>query len=159
MSHPSVLLACGFPRRGIIATVELFTADAPVTCQAIRERLPIETDSYHTKWNGAELFVILPAFIGLPAENPSENVRIGDVVVFQFDATYRGAPLQARRAGLGDYAELGFFYGQFVRCYGPAGPVPGTRVGRIVQGLEKLADAARAMRRTGFETMTLTAIS
>jgi len=159
MSHPSVLLTCGFPRRGIIATVELFTAEAPTMCQAIRERLPIEADSYHTKWNGAELFVILPPFVGLPAENPSRNVQVGDVVVFQFDATYRGAPVQARRGGLGDYSELGFFYGQFVRSYGPAGPVLGTRIGRIVQGIETLADAARDMRRTGFEAMTLTALS
>ena len=159
MSHPSVLLTCAFAERGTIATIELFTAEAPLTCKAIQERLPIVTDSYHSKWNGAELYLVLPPFGELPAENRTGDVQIGDVVLYRFDKTYRGAPVKARRDGLGDYSELGFFYGQLIRSYGPAGPVQGTRLGRIVRGIEMLADAARDMRKTGFEVMTLDAIS
>jgi hypothetical protein len=159
MSDQARRLACGFRRSGAAATVELLTAEAPAICQALWERLPIEAESYHTKWNGAELYVVLPPYSQFPADGLTGDVRLGDVVVFQFDASYRGAPADARRRGLGDYAELGFFYGPLVRAYGPAGPVQGIRVGRIVRGLEALADAARGMRRTGFEPMILTAAS
>jgi uncharacterized protein DUF3830 len=148
-------IECVFPRRGVTAVIELLTAEAPATSQALWERLPIETDSYHSKWNGHEMFVVLPSFPGLTAENLAGDIQPGDVVLFHFDATYRAAPRHLRAAGLGDYAELGFYYGSLARACGPVGQITGTRLGRIVEGLEPLREAVQAMRRTGFEAMTI----
>jgi hypothetical protein len=41
------------------------------------------------------------------------------------------------------------------RSFGPSGEVAGTRLGRIVVGLEPLREAAHAMRREGFSPMRL----
>jgi hypothetical protein len=155
MSARTRSFECAFPRHGVIAVAELLAADAPATCQAFWDRLPIETDSYHTKWNGGELFAVLPPFPARTAESLTSDVQTGDVVLFHLAASYRAAPAHLRAAGLGDYAELGFFYGPLVRAYGPAGPVLGTRIGRIVEGLASLAEVARTMRRTGFTAMVI----
>lgn len=155
MTTRSRSIECLFPRRDVTAIVELLTAEAPATSQALWERLPIETDCYHTKWNGHEVFVILPPFPGLTGENLTGDIQPGDVVLFHCDATYRAAPRHLRAAGLGDYAELGFYYGALARAYGPVGQITGTRLGRIVDGLELLREAVQAMRRTGFEAITI----
>ncbi len=155
MTAGSRAIECVFPGQGIVAVVELLTAEAPASSQALWARLPIETDSYHTKWHGHEIFAVLDPFPGLAAENAVRDIQPGDVMLFHFDATYRAAPRHLRAAGLGDYAEFGLFYGPLARAYDPTGAIAGTRLGRIVDGLGPLREAVQAMRRTGFERMTI----
>jgi hypothetical protein len=148
-----LLLDCFIPDRQTSFTVELLKEEAPVASRILAEMLPINSDSFHTKWNGAELFLVLPRMEQVIEENLKGSVETGDVFLFHRDGTYRAAPKNLRSSGLGAYTELAFFYGTLIRSYGPDGPVTGTRVGRIIEGLEDLELAARTMRRDGFGPM------
>jgi len=155
MNAPTPFLECSFPGQNVAAVVELLAVAAPLTCQTLLGRLPINTDTYHTKWNVGEIFTILPPFPTQPPESLTSEVQPGNVVVFHYAGSYRAATAHLRAAELGDYTELGFFYRPMVRADGPAGPVQGTRIGRIVDGLAALAEAARTMRQTGFVAMLI----
>ena len=146
-------IECGFAGRGLSFVVELASDEAPASVAALLERLPIDNDTYHTKWGGRELFVVLPPFAATAPERPTAEVRVGDVVVVHRDATDRTAPWRLRAAGLGAYVELGFFYGDG-RLFGPTGAVQGTRVGRIIGDLTALSGAVAEMRQSGFERLT-----
>ena len=147
------LLDCSIPDRQASFTVELLTDEAPVASRILAEMLPIDGDSFNTKWNGAELFVVLPPMEQVAEENLTSSVETGDVFLFHRDGTYRAAPKKLRSGGSGAYTELAFFYGTLIRSYGPDGPVTGTRVGRIIEGLQDLELAAQTMRREGFRPM------
>jgi Protein of unknown function (DUF3830) len=147
-------IECGFAGRGPSFVVELASEEAPSSVAALLERLPLDSDTYHTKWCGREFFVVLPPFDAPASERPTAEVRIGDVVVVHRDATDRTAPWRLRAAGLGAYVELAFFYGDGCRLFGPTGTVPGTRVGRIVGDLTALSRAVGEMRTSGFERLT-----
>lgn len=148
-------IECAFPRRGVVAIIELQLIEAPATCQAVLSCLPIETDSYHTKWNGNEVFVILSQLREPTPENLTQLVGAGDVVLYYHPPGDRAAPVGPGEVIRSGYAELGFFYGSPARSFSPAGPLMGTRVGRVVEGLDQLARAAREMRRSGFEPMRI----
>ncbi|HEY3083108.1 MAG TPA: DUF3830 family protein [Chloroflexota bacterium] len=147
-------IECLFAGRGLSFVVELASEEAPSSVAALLERLPVDGDTYHTKWCGREFCVVLPPFDAPASERPTAEVRIGDVVVVHRDATDRTAPWRLRAAGLGAYVELGFFYGDGCRLFGPTGTVPGTRVGRIVGDLTALSRAVGEMRKSGFERLT-----
>jgi hypothetical protein len=147
-------IECGFAGRGVSFVVELASDEAPASVAALLERLPIDNDTYHTKWGGREFFVVLPPFDAPALERPTAEVRVGDVVVVHRDATDRTAPWRLRAAGLGAYVELGFFYGDGCRLFGPTGTVRGTRVGQIVGDVTALSGAVGDMRRSGFERLT-----
>lgn len=148
-------LECAFPDRRAAFAIELLTESAPISSSLLLGLLPMRNDTFHSKWNGAEVFLVLPPMKPATAENLVGSVQTGDVVLFHRDATYRGAPKKLRASGLGSHTELGFFYGKLIRAYGPGGPVTGTRVGRIVEGLQTLEKAAQTMRREGFSSMTI----
>jgi hypothetical protein len=147
-------IGCGFAGRGVSFPVELCSDDAPASVAALLERLPLDEDAYHTKWGGRLFFVVLPPFAVPQPERPTAAVHPGDVVVVHRDATDRTAPWARRAAGLGAYAELAFCYGDGCRLFGPAGAVPGTRVGQIVGDLTALSEAVGEMRKRGFERLT-----
>ena len=147
-------IECRFAGRGLSFVVELAPDEAPASVAALLERLPLESDTYHTKWGGRAFFVVLPPFADGAPERPTTEVRAGDVVLVHRDPTDRSAPWRLRADGLGAYVELGFFYGEGGRLFGPTGAVPGTRVGRIVGDLTPLAAAVAEMRRSGFERLT-----
>jgi hypothetical protein len=148
-------IECLIPVRGVVAVIALDTVAAPAACAALVARLPLVADAYHTKWNGHELFAVLEPLADAPPENLTGSPRPGDVLLFHRDATYRAAPRGLRAGGLGAYAELGLYYGPLARAFGPDGAGVGIRLGRIVAGLEPLAEAARAMRRHGFHPLRL----
>ena len=152
-------LECEFPGRDARFVVRLLTSEAPASCRHLSDLLPIETGVYNSKWNGAELFVVLPPMQTQTTESPLGAPLTGDVALFQWGPTHRAAPKSLRAEGLGAYSELGFYYGSLIRAYSPEGPATGTRVGRIVEGLESLADIAGAMRRDGFGPIRLSARS
>lgn len=135
--------------------VELLVGAAPISSGFLRGLLPIESDSFNSKWNGAELFGVLPPMEPPVTENPLGSVQPGDVVLFHWDATHRGVPKRLRAAGIGAYTELGFYYGGLIRAYGPAGPATGMLVGRVVEGLDALARVALIMRREGFDRLRI----
>ena len=143
-------LECSLGGKDSSFTVELLTSLAPKSCHFLLNHLPIKTETFNSKWNGAELFVVLPPMEILPNENTLDTPQVGDVVFFHRSATYRAAPKTLRAENLGAYVELGFYYDSLIRSYGPDGPSKGTRLGRIVEGLENLAETTSTMRRQGF---------
>lgn len=141
---------CTFGRQGVAVEVELFLDKAPSSSRFLTSLLPIEADIFNSKWNGAELFTVLPPMNPSVVENQSESVRRGDVVMFHWPTGHRGMPNRPRAGAIGAHTELGFYYGELIRAYSPAGPATGTLVGQIVQGLDDLAEVAQTMRRAGF---------
>ncbi len=148
-------LECSLGGKDSSFTVELLTSLAPKSCHFLLNHLPIKTETFNSKWNGAELFVVLPPMEILPNENTLDTPQVGDVVFFHRSPTYRAAPKTLRAENLGAYVELGFYYDSLIRSYGPDGPSKGTRLGRIVEGLENLAETTSTMRRQGFLPLSI----
>ena len=148
-------LECSLGGKDSSFTVELLTSLAPESCRFLLNHLPIKAETFNSKWNGAELFVVLPPMDILPNENPLDTPKVGDVVFFHRSSTYRAAPKTLRSENLGDYVELGFYYDSLIRAYGPDGHNSGTRLGRIVEGLEHLAETTSTMRRKGILPLSI----
>ena len=48
--------------KGVRAVATLLEEEAPRTCNAVWDALPIEGETYHAKWAGRELYTLTPPF-------------------------------------------------------------------------------------------------
>ena len=53
--------------------------DAPITCQALWNALPVAGVCHHASYSGSEGVLILPKPLRLPPENAAHEVEPGDV--------------------------------------------------------------------------------
>lgn len=75
-----------FERGGRI-TCTLFEKDAPKTCAAILEALPVENEVLHAQWAGPEIFFDgFPAKSAVGLENPTMRTTPGDIA---YNAPYK----------------------------------------------------------------------
>ena len=92
-----------FPDEQISATAELLEEEAPKTCQAIWELLPLEGEVVHGWYSGPEIFLNLDPDIQLDVENATGRPLPGDVAYYyQEGGRYVNRPRAA--------AEICIFY-------------------------------------------------
>ena len=103
-----------FVEDGVVATADLLEEQAPQTCAAIWELLPVEGRLVHGMYSGPELFVVLADGPSTPPENQVHLPLPGDVGYFHHRA---GLYAQAPHA----VSELVFVYGRGVAIKGPEG--------------------------------------
>ena len=138
-----------FTKRNVRGVVTLLDEEAPLTCDAVWNALPLEGDAYHARWAGREVYTLVPP---LGADPGKENATImpigGDLLYFEVDAASIDIPPE-RRTGQ-PFIDIALFYGRSNFLLGPAGYMPGNLFGKVTENLEGLAEACESIWREGF---------
>jgi hypothetical protein len=145
-----------FVDSGVTGVLELYDDAAPHTCAAIWKALekPVRIPAMHAMFAGPEIMLGLPPEAqtfdprGLPVENQTCFPVAGDCLWF-----YQAKGMMK---GLTDELwEIGVFYGDGGRIFGPLGWTPCNIFGRIAQGLDAFAAECAGIRVTGLKILEI----
>lgn len=149
--------------RGVTCRARLLDDEAPVTCAAVWEALPLGGDAFHAKYARNEVYTLLPRITAAPRrENPTVTPIPGDVCLFDFEPWEIGNPAYGYEPGSEAHAaqgatDLAIFYGRNnLLINGDLGWVPGSVFATIEEGLPDMAAACTDLWRRGFEGERLT---
>ena len=67
-----------FPEEGVAASARLLD-EAPETCRAVLEALPVSGLACHGIYSGSEVYLVLPELLESPRENATMAVEPGDI--------------------------------------------------------------------------------
>ncbi len=145
---------------GPAAIATLHEKQAPVTCDLLWAALetPVTVTAFHAMFAGPEIMTGLPPAAqtfdpsAIPAENQTCFPGAGDVLwYFQAENQMRGLS--------GELWEIGAFYGDGGRIFGPLGWTPCNIWARITEGLDEFARACAELRITGAQPLTYSRIT
>ena len=141
-------------RRGVSCVAELLDKDAPRTCEAVWQALPLGGDAFHAKYARNEVYTMVERFadqeIGL--ENPTVTPIPGDVCYFSFSGGMLDRRFKEEKGieALPGVVDLAIFYGRNnLVLNGDVGWVPGNVYASIVEGLGPMAEACNDVWRSG----------
>jgi Protein of unknown function (DUF3830) len=148
------LITITLEKRGVSCVAELLDADAPTTCEAVWQALPLGGDAYHAKYARNEVYTMVPRFAGTEPglENPTVTPIPGDVVYFSFAAGMLDREFKEEKGidQLPGVVDLAIFYGRNnLLLNGDVGWVPGNVYATITHGLDAMADACHDVWRSG----------
>jgi hypothetical protein len=132
------------PEHDVSVVADLLDAEAPRTCELVWERLPVEGRLIHGMYSGPELFIVLPGFPAVAAENQVQRALPGDVGYWHNAA---GIHASAPR----EVAEMVFVYDRGVSIKGSDGSDSWVNLfARIrVQEAEEFFAVCKRFRREG----------
>lgn len=140
-------LSITLTRRGVSCRARLLDDEAPRTCAAVWDALPVAGQAYHGKYARNEVYTLLPP-LGTPGrENATVTPIPGDVCFFSFDADEIGNPAYGYDEGAQAHSSVGatdlaIFYGRNnLLINGDVGWVPGNVFATIEDGLAEMAAA------------------
>jgi Protein of unknown function (DUF3830) len=141
-------------KRGVSCRARLLENDAPQTCAAVWNALPLSGPAFHAKYARDEVYAVLPPFTDHePAlENPTITPIAGDIV---YHASNANLLPRSFREDLGlSYldliVDLAVFYGRNNLLLNPdLGWVPSTVFATIVENLSEMAAACNDVWRSG----------
>lgn len=128
--------------------IDLLWEEAPHTCRAVSEALPIAKPAFHARRSGKELFVLVDPFGNPGPENLRLRLAAGDVLFIHFPPAWKDDHAEFTRSGEGLF-DIAAIYGADALLRGPEGPVEGNLFGRIRE--EHLPDFAAVCRRMWLE--------
>jgi hypothetical protein len=99
---------------GVSAVADLLEKRAPVTCDLIWNRLPLEGRLVHGMYSGPELFILLDGFPAVPAENQVARPIPGDIGYWHLEAGLHVSEPD-------ELAELVYVYDRGAAIKGPEG--------------------------------------
>jgi hypothetical protein len=102
------------PEHDVSAVADLLDDEAPRTCALIWDGLPLDGRLVHGMYSGPELFIVLPGFPPVEAENQVQRALPGDVGYW-----HNAAGLHASAPA--EVAELVFVYDRGVSIKGSDG--------------------------------------
>ena len=107
-----------FTKRNVRGVATLLDDEAPLTCDAVWNALPLEGDAYHARWAGREVYTLVPP---LDTDPGKENATImpiaGDLLYFEVQAASIDIPPE-RRTGQ-PFIDIALFYGRNNFLLGP----------------------------------------
>jgi hypothetical protein len=131
-----------FPEEGIAAPARLLgEREAPSTCRAVLETLPVAGLARHGIYSGSEVYLVLPEVLSPPREHATTIVRPGDV----------GFLTVEKGAGYGideGYSEICWFYDHDATPSMPEGPIAVNVFARLYDA-DAFFAACRRMRLEG----------
>ena len=131
-----------FPDEGEESFAELLEREAPRTCRAIWESLPLKGELIHGQWSGPETYLVIKASIRIGPENQTVRTAPGDIGYYAVEG--------GRLAGWpDDLAELAFFYDRGAVPSMITGPVAVNLFARVVDNLDGFAAMCRRVHREG----------
>jgi hypothetical protein len=141
-------------KRGVSCVAELLDKDAPRTCEAVWQALPLEGDAVHAKYARNEVYTMVEPFAAREPglENPTVTPIPGDVVYFSFSQGMLDRDFRADLGvdGMPGIIDLAVFYGRNnLLLNGDVGWVPGNVYATIVEGLDQMAQACHDVWRSG----------
>ncbi|MGH4023734.1 MAG: DUF3830 family protein [Pseudonocardiaceae bacterium] len=147
-------LSITLAKREVTCVAELLDKEAPRTCEAVWNALPLEGPAQHAKYARNEVYAMVPRFteVAVGQENPTVTPIPGDVVFFDFSGgmLHQAFKEDVGVAGLPGVIDLAIFYGRNnLLLNGDVGWVPGNVYGTIVAGLEAMAEACHDVWRSG----------
>ncbi|WP_029106900.1 DUF3830 family protein [Mycobacterium sp. URHD0025] len=158
----SRLITVSLDKHGVSCVARLLDGQAPRTCAAVWEALPLAAQVYHGKYARNEIYTLLPAFGADPGkENTTVTPIPGDLCWFSFDSDDLGNPAygyedSAGTGTTGAIVDLALFYGRNnLLINGDQGWVPGNVFGEIVEGLEDMTAACQDLWMGGARGETL----
>ena len=132
------------------AVATLLDDEAPRTCAALWEMLPINGDTYHAKWAGRELYTLVPPpKLGPGNENATIMPIPGDLLYFDVSPDSIDIPISMRKAHPLGLVDIAVFYGRNNFLLGPHGFMPGNLFATITEGLAEYAKACGEVFREG----------
>jgi hypothetical protein len=141
------------PDDGVKAVATLLENEAPKTCKAVWDALPIKGELLHAMLSGNEVFILLEgkAMIKVEPENQIYHVIPGDVAYFYShwgDAKYlKDNP---------EFAEIVVIYGRYTRLQDLSGRLAAANLfATITEGLEGFAEICKKVRREGAKKIIL----
>lgn len=143
-----------FVEANVEGIISLYWENAPKTCEAIWGALakPIQVPASHAMFAGPEIMMGLPESARnfdpttLPPENQTVLPEPGDMLWFyQAKNLFKIDPEE--------FWEVGMFYGVGGRTFGPTGWIPCTYFGRMTEGLDRIAEQCRLIRKEGIKTV------
>jgi Protein of unknown function (DUF3830) len=151
------LITITLEKRGVSCVARLLEEEAPRTCRAVWEALPLGGDVYHAKYARNEVYTLLPRFAAQEPgiENPTVTPIPGDVMYFSFEPWQltpgsHGYGEQDTPGGHQQTVDLAVFYGRNnLLLNGDVGWVVGNVFATIVEGLEAMAVACNDVWRAG----------
>jgi hypothetical protein len=143
-----------FVDKDVQGTIDLYWENAPVTCDTIWNALvnPVRMPAGHAMFAGPEIMTGLPAEaqtfdpLSIPAENQTCFPIAGELLWF-----YQAKNLM--KGMTDEFWEIGMFYDNGGRIFGPIGWTPCNIFGRMTEGLEEVAAACRSIRIEGIQTV------
>ena len=136
-----------FPEVGVAATADLLEEDAPKTCDAIWNLLPIRATALHDIWSGHQIFFFLKPAELVQYENVPRllDVNPGDIFYYYRKPHYfRGAPY-----GKVEASEIGIVYDRDTQPRGPHGVKAVNLFGTVSDGLANLTKTCEQMIEEG----------
>lgn len=104
-----------FPDEGVAASARLLE-EAPETCRAVVNALPVSGLARHGIYSGSEVYLVLPEVITLPREHATTLVGPGDV---GFLTVEKGSGYGIEES----YSEICWFYDLDATPSMPEGPI------------------------------------
>ncbi len=137
---------------GVSAVADLLEEDAPITCDAIWNLLPLRVSALHDIWSGHEVLAHLDDKVQVQPENVLTYIPMpGDIFYYYRPPHYfRGAPY-----GRTQSAEIGIVYDRDTRPQGPRGPEAVNLFATVSSGLDELAHACEQMIYRGQEDLLI----
>ena len=131
-----------FPNDGASATADLLEDDAPNTCDALWDLLPLRVKAVHDIWSGHQVVAHLDKSVVLQPENVLTYLPMSGDIFYYYRPThyFRGAPY-----GRTESAELGIVYDRDSRPQGPRGPEAVNLFANISSALDQFAKACEDM--------------
>lgn len=147
-------LSITLAKRAVSCVAELLDKDAPRTCEAVWQALPLAGPVHHAKYARNEIYTMLPRFAATEPgqENPTVTPIPGDLVYFSFDSGMLDREFKEEKDlhELPGVIDLAIFYGRNnLLLNGDVGWVPGNVYGTIVEGLGPFAEACNDVWRSG----------
>jgi hypothetical protein len=150
--RPARQIRITFDDESATAIADLFEDDAPATCDAVWDLLPLRVSAVHDIWSGHLLLAHLDANVVLPPENVLTYIPMpGDLFYYYRPPHYvRGAPY-----GRSESAELGIVYDRDTRPQGPRGPEAVNLFAHITTGIEAFSLACASMITRGQQGLVI----
>lgn len=142
-----------FVEEGVQAIARMLDREAPETCDALWENLPLEGDVYHSKRSGSD-FYILP-----PAIEPDPGTENATVTPIAGDLTYAHVPAHSANVIPPELSEANpDGMGDLCVWYQRDNHHPGDGLNlfaRVVDNLGEFADTCGRLHREGYADETL----
>lgn len=144
--------------RGVRAVAELLDEEAPLTCQAVWDALPLSGGTYHAKWANNEVYILTPPFA---AQEPGkENATVfpipGDLLYFFVPPGGHVPPEMRKECQETGVIDIAIFYGRNNYLLGADGHMPGNLFATITEGYKELAAACQDLWRNGAASERMT---
>src|SRR5689334_8821824 len=139
-----------FPNEGVSARAVLLEDQAPRTCRAMWELLPVEGEAFHAMVSGTIGAILLDPGVVVEAENTATCLQTGDVLFTHYDGNWRhGWPEPL--------SEIYWAYDRYAR---PTVPylfttAVGNVFGRFVGDASAFFAVSRRIHREGWKQLTV----